>query len=83
MSAGLLPNEHFLTLVDHGRHRGASSGCKAARKLARAICEEAPSLDATAIAGLHQWVDYCKAMPGTAADVIELGSDILAERAGP
>ncbi len=65
------PRSHFFDLVANGRHPGASSGAKRARRLALAVVDDLPGLDAEAVAGLHDFLDLVVAMPSTARDLIE------------
>lgn len=65
-----LPNAHFLKLMERGRIPGCSDGERHAYQLARAIRERAVGLDAEAREGLHEWIDFCCAMPSTALDVL-------------
>lgn len=55
--------EHFLDLATTGREQGCSSGEWAALQLAQAIVEHAPGLDASATAGLIEFLRVAQQHP--------------------
>ncbi|MFP4145312.1 MAG: hypothetical protein ACLFV3_09225 [Phycisphaeraceae bacterium] len=55
--------EHFLDLATTGRNQGCSSGEWAALQLAQAVTEHATRLDASATAGLIEFVRVAQQHP--------------------
>jgi len=62
--------DHFLHLVSGGKHRGASSGERSARKIAKTFVDCGLVLDMDAIDGLCEFIRIAKAHPGAARDVV-------------
>lgn len=71
MTPSELVRPHFLRLMHNGKHRGSSYSEKGCLSLAREIRKYVVSLDATAVLGLHEWIDFCKQYPTTAQDMLE------------
>ena len=61
---------HFVRLA-RTKHPGASSGEKAARRLALALCRDLPSLDERAFDGLLEFALLIRSAPTTARDLID------------
>lgn len=62
---------HFLDLAEQGKRRGSSGGEKRAKRLADAVVEDVPGLDASAVAGLLEFVRLAASMPSKARDLLE------------
>jgi len=60
---------HFLRLASSGAGCGASSGQRAATKLADTLCDLVPRLDGKAIDGLMEFVRIAKDYPSSACDL--------------
>ncbi len=58
----------FLSLASAGRVRGSSGGARAAKALADAIVEHAPTLDGEVLEGLKTFIDLAKMQPETARE---------------
>lgn len=63
--------DHFLDLVIQGQRRGCSSGERQAHLLARAILDHAPGLDASATAGLIQWIGMVQRDPYATRQILD------------
>lgn len=64
--------QHFLRLAIRGKHRGASSGEKQCRLLAKALLDNCGALDGQAIEGLTEFIRVSIHQPGTARDHLGL-----------
>jgi len=62
---------HFLELARRGRHGYASRGEAAAWRLAHAVMDYAPGLDASARAGLAEFLEIAAAYPNSVRDLLE------------
>ncbi len=62
--------DHFIDLAIVAGQPGASGGCKAARKLARAVVANVPLLDGLARDGLREFINLTSNSPGTARDLL-------------
>lgn len=63
--------DFFLDLAKRGKHPGASSGEKRARRLALAILDNLPGLDDKAITGLVHFMGEAQMRPETARTSID------------
>ena len=57
--------DHFIDLAFQGRRDGSSGGEKRARRIALALLENLPGLDASAIHGLKLFADLVQRQPET------------------
>jgi hypothetical protein len=62
--------EHFINLLLRGRHSGASGGERRAYKIAKALLEHAPGLDAKALAGISPFAEMVSRNPQEIGDLL-------------
>jgi hypothetical protein len=63
---------HFLRLAIRGKHRGASSGEKRCRLLAKALLDNCGALDGQAVEGLTEFIRVSIHQPETVRDYLGL-----------
>lgn len=62
--------KHFLELARTADGPGESGASVAAYGIAAALIIAVPVLDASAVAGLHEFIDLAKAAPTTAEEIL-------------
>lgn len=63
--------EHFMALANRGGRGGASGGEARAHRLAKAVCDDVPGIDAKAVSGLLELVRLAAAEPWSARELLE------------